>query len=240
MMLQTGQLRKLPGSEQFNKLYDRMLALLAILTHVCPPSGLVEDGVARAVREKYGGQLSKIEAGEEGYEDLFIFACPKFIHPAVPDYSQASAPGAAATVSGPQDSYKLQVQHFMTEMSAQQTMRKLRSYMKLYTSISVGKLAAFNDMTEAEFLPLLVSYKHKMRQMERTTNTEGDDSLAAATDGPLGGKLGTALDIHYYIVNEMVHVDEAEKQRRFEDYFMAQISQMSEITKHVEAISTVI
>jgi hypothetical protein len=38
----------------------------------------------------------------------------------------------------------------------------------------------------------------------------------------------------------MVHVDEAEKQRRFEDYFMAQISQMSEITKHVEAISTVI
>ena len=53
--------------------------------------------MARVVREKYGGQLSKIEAGEEGYEDLFIFACPKFIHPAVPDYSQASAPGAAAT-----------------------------------------------------------------------------------------------------------------------------------------------
>ena len=80
--------------------------------------------------------------------------------------------------------------------------------MKLYTSISVGKLAAFNDMTEAEFLPLLASYKHKMCRMERTS-TEGDDSVAAATDGPLGGKLGSALDIHYYIVSEMVHVNEA-------------------------------
>jgi len=225
----TGQLRKLAGSDQFSKLYDRMTALLAIITHVCPTEGLIDDGVARAVRDKHGHQLSKIEAGEEGYEDLFIFACPKFVSPAVPDYGQASSPGSSASGSSGQDAYKLQVKQFMNEMSVQQTLRKLRSYMKLYTSIGVGKLAAFNDMGEDEFLPLLLCYKHKMRQLEQS---------GEASAGPLDGKLGTALDIHYYISDDMVHVDEAEKQRRFENYFMAQIAQNDEILKDVEAILT--
>jgi len=211
------------------------------------------------VRDKHGHQLSKIEAGEEGYEDLFIFACPKFVSPAVPDYGQATTSAAAAAASsaggaggsgGPtgQDAYKLQVGQFMNEMSQQQTLRKLRSYMKLYTSISVGKLAAFNDTNE-EFLPLLLCYKHKMRQLEKKKSSS-DDDLDDNDDednggdknddevAPLDGTIGTALDIHYYIVNDMVHVDEAEKQRRFENYFMAQIAQNEEIMQEVDAILT--
>mmetsp|Transcript_39825 Transcript_39825/g.58182 ORF Transcript_39825/g.58182 Transcript_39825/m.58182 type:complete len:586 (+) Transcript_39825:120-1877(+) len=256
----TGQLRNIPGSEQFTKLFERMTALLAILTHVCPTTGIVDDSVLRAVRDKHGHQLSKIEAGEEGYEDLFIFACPKFVSPAVPDYGQATTSAAAAAASsaggaggsgGPtgQDAYKLQVGQFMNEMSQQQTLRKLRSYMKLYTSISVGKLAAFNDTNEEEFLPLLLCYKHKMRQLEKKKSSS-DDDLDDNDDednggdknddevAPLDGTIGTALDIHYYIVNDMVHVDEAEKQRRFENYFMAQIAQNEEIMQEVDAILT--
>ena len=34
----------------------------------------------------------------------------------------------------------------------------------------------------------------------------------------------------------MVHVDEAEKRRRFEDYFMRQIAQNGEIMRDVEAV----
>ena len=202
--LQTGQLRKLPGSDQFSKNYDRMIALLAILTHICPQQGLVEDSIVRTVREKHGSALSKIDAGEEGYEDLFVFGCPKFVSPSS------------------EDAYKMQVRQFMQEMSSQYASRKLRSYLKLYTSIEVSKLAAFNDMDQAEFLPLLLSYKHKMRQLEED------------------GKIGSALDIHYYLVKDMVHVDEAEKQRRFENYFMTQIDQNGDIMKDVEDISTTV
>eukprot|EP00560_Eucampia_antarctica_P005962 CAMPEP_0197824192 /NCGR_PEP_ID=MMETSP1437-20131217/1487_1 /TAXON_ID=49252 ORGANISM="Eucampia antarctica, Strain CCMP1452" /NCGR_SAMPLE_ID=MMETSP1437 /ASSEMBLY_ACC=CAM_ASM_001096 /LENGTH=550 /DNA_ID=CAMNT_0043423735 /DNA_START=74 /DNA_END=1726 /DNA_ORIENTATION=+ len=215
--------------EQYQKLFDRMVALLAILVHACPYTvPTVTDSILRVVREKHGKQWNKIEAGEEGYEDLFIFACPKFICPAVPDYAQAQQ-STGGTVASPQDSYKLQVKHFMNEMAAQPSFRKLRSYMKLYTSISVSKLAAFNDVPqEDEFLPLLLSYKHKMRQLEQTI--EGSPKL-------LDGTLGTALDIHYYIHNDMVHVDEAEKQRGFENYFLAQIHQNEEVRKDVEGIS---
>jgi translation initiation factor 3 subunit L len=202
VFVQTGQLRKLPGSDLFNKNYDRMIALLAILTHIFPPAGLVEDSVLRTIREKHGSALSKIDAGEEGYEDLFVFACPKFVSPSN------------------EDAYKLQVRQFMQELSSQHAFRKMRSYMKLYTSIGITKLAAFNDMNQEEFLPCLLSYKHKMRQLEED------------------GKMRSALDIHYYLVKDMVHVDEAEKPRRFENFFVTHIRQNGEIMKDVEAIST--
>lgn len=178
-----------------------MIALLAILTHICAPAGLVEDSILRAIREKHGSALSKIDAGEEGYEDLFVFGCPKFVSPSA------------------EDAYKLQVRQFMKEMSSQHSSRKMRSCMKLYTSINITKLAAFNDMNEEEFRPHLLSYKHRMRQLEED------------------GKVGSALDIHYYLVKDMLHVDEAEKQRRFEKFFMTQIQVNADIMRDVEGIS---
>mmetsp|Transcript_32948 Transcript_32948/g.48326 ORF Transcript_32948/g.48326 Transcript_32948/m.48326 type:complete len:521 (+) Transcript_32948:71-1633(+) len=229
----TGQLRKLPGSEQFQKNYDRMIALLSILSHICP-SARLEDAVSKHIQDRYGNQLSKIEAGEEGYEDLFMFACPKFVNPAVPDYGN---PQLSASLS--QDVYKLQVKQFMQEMSQQQILRKLRSYMKLYTSISAAKLADFNDTEQEEFLSNLLCFKHKMRQLERDpAATEDKDNTYGLS--LLDGKEGTALDIHYYIKKDMVHVDEAEKQRRFENYFMSQIAQSEDIMKDLANISTVV
>ena len=119
---QTGQLRKIPGSEQFNKLYDRMIALLAILSHVCP-SAPVDDSVAYAVRDKHAAGLSKIESGEEGYEELFIYACPKFVSPAVPDYKSALEPGCPPVPYG-HDAYRLQVKHFASEVAPHARLRR--------------------------------------------------------------------------------------------------------------------
>mmetsp|Transcript_26247 Transcript_26247/g.36802 ORF Transcript_26247/g.36802 Transcript_26247/m.36802 type:complete len:269 (+) Transcript_26247:2827-3633(+) len=244
----TGQLRK----DQMGKMYDRMIALLAILTHICPgatgrgssssSSSLLEDSVLRTIRDKHGSTLSKIDAGEEGYEDLFMYACPKFVLSAIPDYSKPSSPQK-------DNAYKQQVTKFQTEMMSQHSTRKLRSYMKLYTSIDVVKLASFNDATasvskegaaESQFLPTLMAYKHKMKQLECTTNEEEPQEKSLVQ-----GQIGSALDIHYYITTStnngggsMVHVDEAEKQRRFENFFMGQIQQNIDILKDVEILST--
>ena len=273
----TGQLRKLAGSDQFMKLFDRMIALLAILTHICPSASKLDDSIIRIIRDKHSTQLSKIEAGEEGYEEIFIFSCPKFISPAVPDYASVqnlgnsnnggnSASGEEGSNAEPslishagQDAYRLQINQFMLEMSQQQSLRKMRSYMKLYTSIGVSKLAGFNDTAEEDFLARLVCCKHKMNQLEMSdlgsstststtavisSNEDVVDSSTVAAFSSKGHivdreeKLKTALDIHYYIVDDMVHVDEAEKQRRFENYFMRGIQLNSEIIKDVEGIET--
>lgn len=200
-----------------------MIALLAIVTHICPMT-LLDDSIASVVREKHAGNLSKIESGEEGYEELFVFACPKFINPAVPNYEQALKAGAPTMPYG-QDTYKLQVHHFMNEMAAQQTLRKMRSYMCLYTSIGVEKLASFNDMKVGEFEPWLVCLKHKMQQIEQTNDAGAED------------KTGTAMDIHYYVAANSVHVDEAEKIRRFENFFMKQIANNDDILTQIERLN---
>jgi len=215
----TGQLRKLHGGELFNKQYDRMLALLAILTHICPNTSSLEDNVAKVLRDKYVSQLNKIDAGEEGYEDLFVFGCPKFVSPAMPDFT---------TGGQHHDAYKSQVKQFMNEMAPQQELRKLRSYMKLYTSINVSKLASFNDKDEEEFCAVLNSLKHRMHQVENG---------GVAGSAPIDGTVQSAMDIHYYVVDTMIHVDEAEKQRRFENYFMSQISQYQDVIRDVENIN---
>lgn len=223
-----GIYKKLPGCDQFAKLFDRMIALLAILTHVCPSTGLVEESVAKQVREKHGNQLSKIEAGEEGYEDLFIFSCPKFVSPAVHDYEVALEGKAALDLSG-QDAYQLQVRHFMNEMATQQTFRKLQSYMKLYTSISVEKLGRL--VLEEEFMSLLVSYKHKMRQIESAI---GEDAKLGFS---LDGKIGSLMDAHYYISDGIIHVDVGETPNRFENFFISKIFQCNEIIKDIKKVS---
>ena len=184
-----------------------MISLLAIVTHICPPAGLVEDSILRTIREKHGPILSKIDNGEQGYHDLF--SCPKFI--------------SVSSTTDHSNVYKLQMKQFHKEMEPQQAYRKLRSYMKLYTSIAVSKLAKFHDIDQVQdFLPWLISYKYRMLQLEAP---EHDTFTTTTTDLPKKG----ALDIHYYLVNDMVHVDEAEKQRRFEKYFVGAITQNEEI-----------
>ena len=75
-----------------------MIALLAILSHVCPPVGLLEDSILRTIRDNHGSLLAKIDSGEKEYDELFTFASPKFISP---------------VVGG--DNYKLQIKRFRKE-----------------------------------------------------------------------------------------------------------------------------
>jgi len=199
----TGRLRKLPGWDQFNKQFDRMLALLAILQHVCPTQGILDDHLVRLIREKHASRLETATSYEEWFQS------PKFVSvdPNVPFFRQ-------------------QVQHFLQEIDPAMSNLELRSYLKLYTSLPVEKLAKFHDKSLEDFMPRLLSFKLRTLQLEQTGDSESY----------LEGAWKVALDIHYYMTGSMVHIDEAEKQRRFENYFVAQIAQSSEVCKDARAI----
>jgi translation initiation factor 3 subunit L len=214
----TGELRQLPNSDQLFKNYDRMIALLALCTHLCPQTEIVDESIIKVIREKHSAQL-----GKEAYTELFVFCSPKFVSPAIPDFS----------VRGQSDNaYKQQVQLLEAEFQDQPSFRVLRSYLKLYTTIPISKLVTFGN--EEHTLPCL---KLKMRQLEDTKASI--PSLKQAS-------LKSALDIHYYVEKaegsdeEIVHVDEAEKQRTFENYFFGQISQSYEIRKDTVGINTTV
>jgi translation initiation factor 3 subunit L len=121
------------------------------------------------------------------------------------------------------DAYKLQVQQFMGEMATHVTLRKMRSYMSLYTSIEVEKLASFNDKKVQEFGPWLTC-SNAESALPRRASSEGGWALTWT---------GLALDIHYHVSGNVVHVDEAEKTRRFETFFMKQIENNDDILRQL-------
>jgi translation initiation factor 3 subunit L len=201
----TGQLRKLPNSDQFFKNYDRMLALLALLTHLCPTT--LEESVAKTIREKYGSPK---------VADLFGACSPKFISPQHPNFD----------VAGPSENpIKHQAKVLESTVEGLEAQKELRSYLKLYTCIPVSKLVSFgNDPL------LLLRLKLSSRQLEM----EDVNKPSTATHK-------SALDIHYFLEDgEIVHIDEAEKQRRFENYFLAQTVQSYEIRKEANSVDVLV
>jgi translation initiation factor 3 subunit L len=220
----SGSLRQQAGSDQFNKLYDRILSLLAILQQICPGFATTEDLVMRACRDKHG---SKIEA-TSNYEEWF--QAPKFI--------------VADPVAG--NLHQLQTTLFVDEMSQCAAGKTLRSYMKLYTSMSVEKLAHFHDLHVDDFIPLLLAYKLRMQQTERLASTVDGTGTGSSY---LDGVQKSAMDIHYYLDGDntttsttttIVRVDKPAVQRRFETYFAAQIAQCADIRKQAAAIDPII
>jgi len=102
-------------------------------------------------------------------------------------------------------------------MEKQRSLKNLHSYMKLYTSIGVEKLASFNDCSEvSECVSQLLSLKHKMLQREGTDNS-----------------VHSALDIHYFGESENIYIDEAQTEKRFEGFFLSRISHSRDIQKAI-------
>ena len=123
--------------------------------------------------------------------------------------------------------HKLQIGALEEELKSQSAFQKMRSYLKLYTSIGTKKLELFGN--EELTLP---SMKVKLRQLESTDPSV--PSLTKATEK-------SALDLHFYLEDdETIHVDAPEKARRFENYFLAQTVQSLDIRKEAENINTVV
>lgn len=221
----SGWLKKLAGNsgyEMFVKLYDKMIALLAIATHITGPSKefRVDEGIMKLVKEKYGEKLAKISRGEETYEEIFVFASPKFISPASPDYGSGNSNNLC------QEFYRHQIRKVVTDLSHCQDLPKLRSFLKLYTSIGTEKLASFNDSTTEKFEMKLVSLKHKMQQVEHAKRERGAKS----------GVLKTAFDLQFRVDKGMLKADEVEKELRFERFFVNQINSLESVKNEIEKI----
>jgi translation initiation factor 3 subunit L len=225
---------------QLMKQYDRMICLLVVLTQLVPNAlpTIADEATRRAIRDKLnkdsavgggggGGGGGGSNNGGGTLEDYF--ASPKFI--AVHNYGTVPADAAASTTLSLTASnvpfHRYQTNLFLKEAQLQLPYRTLRSYLKLYTSLPLDKLANFYDTSVDKVLPLLLSYKNRMRQLEAT---------AASSTSPSSSSYGTAMDIHYYVVGSMCHIDEPERQRRFETHFFSQIAQISGIAKQAAAI----
>jgi translation initiation factor 3 subunit L len=209
---------------QLQKMLDKILSLTAIAVALCP-GYKVDDQVRELVESKLGERFRKMVAGEvQVFVDIFEHTCPKFISPVVPDYSVAVNIG--------QEAFSNQVSVFIAEVMQQVSVLKIRSYMRMYTSIDLSTLAKFNEVSEPAFISQLISFRHKSMEVQNAPAGEEEKGVA---------RVGTS-DVQYYIQDQALVIDtttaKSDKSRAIERFFTAGARKHVEIARDLNRAFT--
>ncbi|KAL0890687.1 hypothetical protein Bca101_014670 [Brassica carinata] len=230
--------QKSPQYEQLLKKNEQMYALLAVCLSLCPQTKLVDESVNSQLREKYGEKMMRMQRYDDEafgiYDELFSYACPKFITPSAPSFEEPLVnynqvltalfniyERRLVCLTGCvicQDAYRLQLKMFLYEVKQQQLLSGVRTFLKVYSSISLAKLANYMEVDEPTLRTILLTYKHK-------THSVGSD-----------GKIISNADIDFYINNDMIYVVESKPAKRYGDFFLRQIAKLEGVINDMDRI----
>lgn len=165
---------------QINKQNEQMHALLAIALTMYPMR--IDESIHLQLREKYGDKMLRMQKGDpQVYEELFSYSCPKFLSPVVPNYDNVHP-------NYHKEPFLQQLKVFSDEVQQQAQLSTIRSFLKLYTTMPVAKLAGFLDLSEQEFRIQLLVFKHKMKNLVWTSGISA-----------LDGEFQSASEVDFYI-----------------------------------------
>jgi translation initiation factor 3 subunit L len=208
------------------KLVDKVAAMLLIVHHLCPGQHIPENIRGHLTGEKMKDKLRHVQSGDvDEIVTLFVVSAPKFISPATDYDAAASSMGVGGQVGtgrggsgGRTGTYGgLQRIVFAEEVRQMLELRKLRDYLRLYSTIGLEKLSAFTGQEPENIRRELVQYKHKLLQLEASTGSSAQQSL----------------DFHYYLDGDMVHVDAGEHENRQEvsKHFQHEIRKLENLAR---------
>ncbi|CAI5510110.1 unnamed protein product [Closterium sp. Naga37s-1] len=207
----------LPQYDQILKKTEQMFALLAICLSLCPNGKLLEESVNGQLREKFSDKIQRMQRGDEAvFDELFSFACPKFVTPAPP------VEDGGELVNYNQDAYRLQLKLFLADVRSQLALPGLRSALSLYSAISLPRLSTFLDVSETTLRTALITLRHK------NTVVEGDGSVLPNAE------------LDFYIDDDLVQVVDRKTTRRFGDYFIKHILKFDELAGQLENVQLVV
>lgn len=214
-------------NDQINKQTEQMYNLLAICLVLHPQC--VDESIQQVLREKnYHEKMFKMQYGDLGeFESCFTFACPKFLSPCPPPIEPGSNYG--------RDAVKHQTQVFMDEVRQQKMLPTIRSYLKLYTTLPLAKLAAFMSAARggdrdaarehAALAIHLLCFKHKMKNVVWTKGPSG-----------LDGKFQSGSELDFYIDNDMIHIADTKVAHRYGDFFIRKLLKFEELNRKLHLI----
>lgn len=133
------------------------------------------------------------EEGLQAFEELFLYACPKFITANPPPYR--SLPLLAQFVnSPPPEPAQRHVQLFLSDVRNQLSVPTLRSFLKLYTSLDARKLAGFLDEEEEGMVEKMMVLKQASRSISRAGLGGTNAHQGRGAQVPTGESEGGLLD----------------------------------------------
>lgn len=207
-------------NDQINKQTDQMYVLLAICLVLHPQR--IDESLHSMLKEKnYADKMNKMQQGELGeFEACFNFACPKFLSPVAPSYDSPLMQDSAH-----KEPLRLQMKVYMDEVKQQTLLPTIRSYLKLYTSMPLDKLANYMNITVDELETNLLCFKHKMMNMVWSKGTSG-----------LEGEFQSESEVDFYIDKNMIHIADTKVDRRYGDFFIRQIHKFEELNRNLKSI----
>lgn len=191
--------------DSITKKNDQMYALVAICVAFNPTK--LDDTIHTALRDKYGDQLTRLQRGGPDslplYEELFRSACPKFISPTPPDFD---------TPELNVDPVDHHLAIFMDEVKNNMWSPTVKSYLKLYTTMDLKKLAGFLDVNPEQLRGWLLVNKQRSRQVRWS---EG---------GLLDGEVVNTNDLDYAMQGDLIQISEAKVGRRLVDWYLRNLA----------------
>merc|ERR1711962_496694 len=200
-------------NDQINKQTEQMYTLLAICMVLHPQR--IDEAVQSSLREKsLAEKMSRMSRSDMAeFTNCFTFACPKFLSPVPPAYDTPSA-------NFHKEPFQQQLKVFLDEVQQQQQISVMRSYLKLYTTMPMEKMAAFLEMSEDDFRNALLCFKHKMRNIVWTKGTSG-----------LQGDFHSDSEVDFFIDKSMIHIADTKVAQRYGDFFIRQIHKLEEVNR---------
>lgn len=169
-------------NDQINRQTERMFHLLAICLVLHPQ--YIDESLQHALRDKnYHEKMYKMQMGDMNeFESCFQFACPKFLSSMPPSLNDPEE----AYRDCVRDAINHQTKVFKDEVMQQKMLPTIRSYLKLYTTLPLSKLAMFMSSSGADedinvqkevssLIINLLCFKHKMKNVVWTKGLSGLD-----------------------------------------------------------------
>lgn len=192
--------------DSITKKNEQMYALIAICVAFHPTR--LDDTIHQAVREKYGEQLLKVQRGGPEslpiFEELFRSACPKFISPVPPDFDNPESNV---------DPVEHHLSIFMDEVKTNMWSSTIKSYLRLYTTMDLPKLASFLDVKPDQIRSWLLAAKQRTKQLRWTDQ----NSL-------LDGELANVSDLDFAMQGDLIHISEAKVGRKLVDWYLRNLT----------------
>jgi translation initiation factor 3 subunit L len=218
-------------AELVQKRVEQMLALLSlsyVLSGAAGSSGgaherdsasaqLIDENVLNEMRDRLDDKLTRMRSHEvAAFEEVFHSAAPKFLTVSAPNYDAGQNVHTEAGA--------LQLAQFSAEVKSRAHMHELYSYLKLFTTCSVAKLAAFLQQDTDSTLALLLKLQHKTRTQRWTGGAPSEFEWQQINE------------VHFTLQKDTIVITEQRAQRRYGDFFLRQIGKFADLTEDCKSI----
>jgi len=220
VLLYISRMKQYHTRQYDQKKNDKMYALLAILLHFCPKR--IDEHINNILRQEHADKVLAMQSRDN--EDIreteqnFSYGCPKFVSPALPNYDEDIPMHLNAPLP-------LQRKLFMKEINQETPLPLIRSYLKLYTTIDIHKLANLLEKKHDRdtLRTYLLRFVYKNRQLQGGMGNK-----------PIEGTWTSSTSLDFYIDGEMIHVIDNTETKRYGEVFLRNCNNLDEIIHDLE------